>query len=155
MITYLKGDATQPQGEGVKYIAHICNDAGGWGAGFVLAISRKWKLPEERYRYWYQNRNRKSASPFFLGKIQMVGVGSNIVVVNMIAQHGYGEDGKPPIRYDALGSCLASLGHYIALPSRSVHMPRIGCGLAGGSWDKVEAIINEQLPDIPVFVYDL
>ena len=24
-------------------------------------------------------------------------------------------------------------------------MPRIGCGLAGGTWDKIEAIINETL----------
>jgi len=36
MITYLVGDATQPQGEGVKVIAHICNDIGAWGAGFVI-----------------------------------------------------------------------------------------------------------------------
>lgn len=39
----------------------------------------------------------------------------------------------------------------------SVHMPRIGCGLAGGSWGKVEPIIQEELCDkgVQVFVYDL
>ncbi|WP_253732040.1 hypothetical protein [Listeria monocytogenes] len=42
-ITYLKGDATNPMAKGNKIIAHICNDVGGWGKGFVLAISRKWK----------------------------------------------------------------------------------------------------------------
>lgn len=26
MITYLKGDATQPIGDGCKIIIHICND---------------------------------------------------------------------------------------------------------------------------------
>jgi hypothetical protein len=30
-ILYLKGDATNPQVEGNKIIAHICNDIGGWG----------------------------------------------------------------------------------------------------------------------------
>lgn len=40
-IIYLKGDATNPIAKGNKIIAHICNDAGGWGKGFVLAISRK------------------------------------------------------------------------------------------------------------------
>ena len=36
-------------------------------------------------------------------------------------------------------------------------MPRIGCGLAGGDWNKVEKIINETLIDkgIEVYVYDL
>lgn len=54
-ITYLKGDATNPMGKGNKIIAHICNDVGGWGKGFVLAISRKWKEPEKAYRKWYRS----------------------------------------------------------------------------------------------------
>jgi hypothetical protein len=39
----------------------------------------------------------------------------------------------------------------------SVHMPRIGCGLAGGAWDKMEPIIEEALikEGITVTVYDL
>jgi len=37
-----------------------------------------------------------------------------------------------------------------------VHMPRIGCGLAGGKWEKIEPIILSELIDkgINVFVYD-
>lgn len=46
-ILYIKGDATAPIGSGVKVITHICNDIGGWGKGFVLALSKKWKMPEE------------------------------------------------------------------------------------------------------------
>ncbi|MFJ9407826.1 hypothetical protein [Streptomyces sp. NPDC101393] len=38
-ITYVQGDATAPQGKGVKVIAHVRNDLGGWGKGFVLALS--------------------------------------------------------------------------------------------------------------------
>src|ERR1044072_1671109 len=49
-ISYLKGDATSPQAKGVKLICHICNDLGGWGKGFALAISRRWDEPEEKYR---------------------------------------------------------------------------------------------------------
>ncbi len=36
-ITYLTGDATQPQSAGPKLIVHVCNDIGGWGRGFVVA----------------------------------------------------------------------------------------------------------------------
>ena len=39
-INYLKGDATQPHSQGTKIIVHVCNDLGGWGKGFVLAISK-------------------------------------------------------------------------------------------------------------------
>jgi D-glycero-D-manno-heptose 1,7-bisphosphate phosphatase len=38
-IQYIVGDATHPLGDGNKVIAHICNDIGAWGAGFVLAIA--------------------------------------------------------------------------------------------------------------------
>jgi hypothetical protein len=38
-----------------------------------------------------------------------------------------------------------------------VHMPRIGCGLAGGTWDKIDPIIQRTLCDqgVRVIVYDL
>ena len=40
-ITYTKGDATSPRGSGVKIIAHICNDQGGWGKGGDAALKPK------------------------------------------------------------------------------------------------------------------
>ena len=40
------GDATQPVGAGPKIIVHVCNDIGGWGRGFVVAISNHWPEPE-------------------------------------------------------------------------------------------------------------
>jgi len=38
----------------------------------------------------------------------------------------------------------------------SVHMPRIGCGLAGGRWDRIEPLIDTALCQrgVPVTVYD-
>ena len=47
------GDATDPQFSSISEVAiipHICNDQGGWGRGFVLALSKKWKAPERAYR---------------------------------------------------------------------------------------------------------
>ena len=54
-INYLEGDATQPIGNGPKIIVHVCNDIGGWGKGFVVAISKRWKEPEAEYRRWYKD----------------------------------------------------------------------------------------------------
>ncbi len=52
-INYVVGDATQPIGEGPKIIVHVCNDVGAWGCGFVLALSERWPVTEQRYRAWH------------------------------------------------------------------------------------------------------
>ena len=151
---YIKGDATAPIGSGVKVITHICNDIGGWGKGFVLALSKKWKMLEEAYRQWY-----KSQEEFTLGAVQFVNVENELYVANMIGQHGIYKDSKglPPIRYDAVRQCLKEVALFTIAHKASVHMPRIGCGLAGGKWELMEQIIKEELitKEIAVTVYDL
>lgn len=160
MITYLQGDATNPVVKPAM-IVHICNDVGKWGAGFVLAISEKWKLPEKKYREWL----RKPDEDFMLGKVQFVDVGSDICIANMIAQHNVHKKGTPRgiyIRYDALDTALQAVANYPncrSVPDNftkdvSIHMPRIGCGLAGGTWEKIEPIIEKNLSEFDVYVYD-
>lgn len=154
MIHYLKGDATAPQAAGIKIIAHICNDIGGWGKGFVLAISKRWPEPEAAYRKWHREHN---SNDFALGALQLIAVEKYISVANMVAQRGTktGSNGVP-IRYEAVEKCLEILGNKAKELNASVHMPRIGCGLAGGNWNKIEPIITATLlkQDIPVYVYD-
>jgi O-acetyl-ADP-ribose deacetylase (regulator of RNase III) len=153
-LTIIKGDATSPQARGPKIIAHVCNDIGGWGAGFVVAISKRWKQPERDYRDWHRHR---AGNDFGLGAVRLVQVQPDLWVANMIGQHGIktGSQG-PPIRYNAVEQCLTTLAEHALRLSASVHMPRIGCGLAGGTWDKIEPIITRTLceRDVPVTVYD-
>jgi O-acetyl-ADP-ribose deacetylase (regulator of RNase III) len=152
-IQYLTGDATNPIGEGKKIIPHICNDIGGWGKGFVLAISKRWKDPELQYKEWY-----KSKENFELGQIQLVSVTDAITIANIIGQRDIkkGKDGTPPIRYDAVKKGINKVAKHAKEINASIHMPRIGCGLAGGNWEEIEAIIKDELTSqgIPVFVYD-
>ena len=154
-ICYLAGDATSPQAKGAKVIAHICNDQGGWGKGFVLAVSRRWPEPEAAYRRWHRER---ASNGFGLGAIQLVQVTPYAWVANMIGQHGMktGRSSGPPIRYDAVGLCLRKLAGSALELAASVHMPRIGCGLAGGRWDRIEPLITSELIErgVSVTVYD-
>ncbi|KNY26901.1 macro domain-containing protein [Pseudobacteroides cellulosolvens] len=151
-IVFLKGDATCPSQQGVKIIAHICNDIGGWGKGFVLALSKKWKQPEAEYRKWF-----KEGENFKLGEVQFVQAQEDIFIANMIGQHDIkrGANG-PPIRYEAVNECLNKLGLKALEINASVHIPRIGCGLAGGKWENIEPLIISNLTErgIPVYVYD-
>ncbi|MEU3447609.1 macro domain-containing protein [Streptomyces thermolilacinus] len=153
-IRYTKGDATAPQGKGVKIIAHVCNDLGGWGKGFVVALSRRWPEPEAAYRRWHRER---AGNDFGLGAVQYVRVGPHLWVANMVGQRGIrtGSAGVP-VRYEAIGTALRALADKAGELGASVHMPRIGCGLAGGRWSRVEPLIAERLVarGIPVTVYD-
>jgi O-acetyl-ADP-ribose deacetylase (regulator of RNase III) len=153
-ITYLRGDATAPQGKGVKVIAHVCNDLGGWGKGFVLAVSRRWPEPETAYRHWHRERARND---FGLGGVQVVRVGDYVWVANMIGQRGIRPGSKGvPVRYDAIDAALGLLGGRAAELGASVHMPRIGCGLAGGKWERIEPMVTARLVErgVAVTVYD-
>ncbi|MFF3541800.1 macro domain-containing protein [Streptomyces platensis] len=153
-ISYTKGDATAPQGKGVKVIAHICNDLGGWGKGFVLALSRRWPEPEAAYRRWHRERARND---FGLGAAQFVRVGDRLWVANVVGQRGMRTGSKgAPVRYEAIDAGLERVAVTAQELGASVHMPRIGCGLAGGRWSRVEPLIVERLTrrGIPVTVYD-
>ncbi|MES2732699.1 MAG: Appr-1-p processing protein [Bacteroidota bacterium] len=150
---YVTGDATQPQGNGLKVITHICNDIGGWGRGFVLALSKRWKQPEKEYRQWYE-----SGQNFQLGEVQFVQVEADVVIANIIGQHKVSAtNGVPPIRYEAVRKGLQKVSQYALDHQASVHMPRMGAGLAGGQWEEIEKIVEEELTQkgIVVTVYDL
>ncbi|MFJ9670273.1 macro domain-containing protein [Streptomyces sp. NPDC101221] len=153
-IRYVRGDATAPSVKGVKVIAHVCNDLGGWGKGFVLAVSRRWPEPEAAYRAWHRGR---ASNDFALGAVQFVRVEPYVWVANMIGQRGtrHGSEGAP-VRYEAIGTALGRIAGKAAELDASVHMPRIGCGLAGGKWSRVEPLISDRLVrrGIPVTVYD-
>lgn len=159
MIQYVKGDATNPIGDGMKLLPHICTTAGGWGRGYVLALSKKWSDPEFMYRSWFKKGENpaKGTRQFELGAVQYIPVEKNICVVNMISQEGYSRPGLPAIRYEALEQCLEKLVDVALKNKASIHMPRIGAGLAGGDWQEIERIINRTLcaSNINVFVYDL
>lgn len=154
-VHYAVGDATAPPGTGPRIIAHVCNDIGGWGRGFVTALSRRGPEPEAAYRAWSKGR---ANNDFALGAVQLVPVYENLWVANMIGQHGIRRaGGRPPVRYEAIGQALGRLsGHALKLGA-SVHMPRIGAGLAGGEWTRIEPLIVERLcaRGVDVSVYDL
>ncbi|GAA2744964.1 macro domain-containing protein [Kitasatospora cinereorecta] len=154
-VEYVQGDATAPQGKGVKIVAHVCNDLGGWGKGFVVAVSRRWAEPEAAYRRWHRER---AGNDFGLGAVQLVQVERYVWVANMIGQRGMrtARSTGVPVRYEAIDTALATLGDHALRLGASVHMPRIGCGLAGGRWERVEPLVVARLAErsVAVTVYD-
>jgi len=105
------------------------------------------------FRKWRQ----RAENDFGLGNVQFVQADEYIWIANMIGQHGMTiSAGKLPIRYEAVELCLDKVGAKARELEASVHMPRIGCGLAGGKWELIEPLITKTLcdKDVAVMVYD-
>jgi len=161
-LKVVKGDATTPQfttPNEIAIIPHVCNNMGGWGAGFVMALSRKWKKPEEVYR----NFCKMKPLPL-LGKTcyaQMMH--ENIIIANMIGQAGTVSDDNPtPIKYKALANCMEDVFGYVEMMKTQsekpvvIHCPKFGSDLAGGKWDFILELIREIWLEqgIDVVVYE-
>lgn len=162
-IKYEVGDATNPTMDGIKIIVHCCNTVGAWGAGFVVALSRRWRMPEQEYRNWYQRILGEGKNELPLGEVQFVNVEPQIIVANMIGQEGVGfHDGRAPIRYNAIVDGLNKICHYATDYTSKSHYPtivapRFGAGLAGGDWNLIAPIIEDELSSkgLQVVIYDL
>lgn len=155
----LTGDATCPvQANGHQMVAHVVNDRGGWGSGFVLAVSKRWPQAERDYRAWAKaGRSRAEFStPFQLGEVLISKVAKDLSIAHMLAQHGYiGPDNPTPLSYEALAQCLRKLAVLAVAHEASIHMPRIGAGLGGGDWSQIKRIIERELGHLPVCIYTL
>jgi O-acetyl-ADP-ribose deacetylase (regulator of RNase III) len=70
-----------------------------------------------------------------------------LYVVNCYGQYHYGKnhnDGvEKPVDYDAIRLCMRKINHIFK--GKTIGLPRIGCGLAGGDWNIVSKIITEEL----------
>ena len=153
-IQYLDGDATSPRGDGNRIVAHVVNDATPrWGGGFAKVVSRTWPNAQQDFISWAkQNQNRLN-----LGNNCLFQIEDDLWVFHMVAQHGYRQSLQPGIRYHHLETCLHALLEIANEHVASVHMPRIGCGQAGGNWSVVAELIDDILcrNGIDVTVYTL
>jgi Zn-dependent peptidase ImmA (M78 family)/O-acetyl-ADP-ribose deacetylase (regulator of RNase III) len=150
----VRGDASEPFGVEPKLLLQVVNDqALVWGGGFAKQARKKWPKAQSDFRRWaYDRRNLK------LGNIHSVRVRDDLTLVSLICQRGFGASmSGPRLRYGSLFSALEKVGELAKQKNAAVHMPRIGTGEAGGSWNLIEGIIRESLLSrgIQVTIYDL
>lgn len=151
MINYIIGDLTDQKENENQVIIHCVNNLGIMGSGVALALYTKWSKVKEKYLKWYNSKK-----DFELGSIQWVRVGELLWVVNLIGQNGIrGPNNLIPIRYTAIIEGFEKIKKDTDSHIHSIHLPRIGCGLAGGDWRVMEPIIEEVFKDYDVYIYDL
>lgn len=153
-VSYLRGNAMEPGGEGSRLVAHVVNDkAATWGGGFALSVRKKWPAVQDEFKEWVN----EDPSRLALGHTHLTAITQDLSIVHMICQHGYGPSPRPRIRYRSLASCLDELAEVALNRGASIHMPRIGCGQAGGSWGIVSELIDSKLCQrgLKLTIYDL
>lgn len=141
MIKEIKGDLLV-QERGI--LCHQTNYMGVMGGGIAAAI---WdKLLDDQCRYNYVNFCRKCGETA-LGYAQFLYVKEDLIVANCYSQNGFSEmdaDGSIT-NYEAMRECFIKVRDFALqqdLPF--VYIPYgMGCGIAGGKWDRVRSIIED------------
>jgi len=171
MIRYRDGDLIELAKEGhFDVITHGCNCFCTMGAGIAPQMARAFgcdifKMEAPEYRgdinklgtidYEVQNIIIKK-SVNLLGETIMSPDfgGHDLIVVNSYTQYRYGKnhaDGdKMPVDYFAIAMCMKKINHLFK--GKTIGLPKIGAGLAGGDWNQIEKIINHELNAMDVWV---
>jgi O-acetyl-ADP-ribose deacetylase (regulator of RNase III) len=126
-----------------RFIAHQCNCISIGSAGLAKSLFRKFP-----YANVYCTRKKRGEDK--MGTITVCGNGSGKrYVINMFAQYNPGGPDKgrdsPKGREFYFALCLRQIVSYNAItPIVSIAFPfKIGCGLAGGSWNNYFKMLND------------
>ena len=149
MIKYKVKDLIAAMQEGeINVIAHQANCFNVMGAGIAPLIAAA--FPQMK-----QADNRTA-----VGDARKLGYHTFAKISNGVGYNLYGQydTGGVATNYNALRSALRSM--YFSLKATDkenikIGMPKIGAGLGGGDWSKIELIIEQELLDYDVTIYVL
>lgn len=119
-----------------QIIVHQVNCQGVMGAGLAKAIRNKWPQVYDKYRRICTEYTPES----LLGKVLPVTVGDKIIL-NVFGQLNYGREGVQT-SYEALELALRKIESKYMFQKIAFPL-NMGCGLAGGNWDIVSAMIDK------------
>jgi len=155
-ILYVRGDATRPRGDGERLIAHVVHNATpNWGGrGFARNLANRWPSVQADFKAWAAEHDLRAA----MGEVRFHKPEPGLTVASMVCQQGYRPlKSRPLIRYAVLRDCLERVAEVASSKRATVHMPRIGTGVAGGRWSIIEELIESTLiaRGLTVMTYDL
>lgn len=155
MVNYVKGNLLDSN---CDYICHQVNCQGVMGSGIARQIRERWPWVFISYYEYCSRRKNNNESP--LGKIWGVAIDrdnrNSQWVINMFSQDNFGYDGSRFTSYDAFAECLTAMRDRLP-KDKTIGFPKnIGCGLGGGNWKIISALIEEILgDDYEVYIYEL
>ena len=160
MVVYKKGNLLESN---CDIICHQVNCKRAMGRGIAGQIRQKWPKVYEDYcyniDYMYENDFVKQSSDL-LGMISWTELEDNKYVMNFFSQDEYYPRDRCHTDYEAFTKCCKALKNFITeynldKSKTIIGLPyKIGCGLAGGDWDVVSAIIEREFEGYEVEIYE-
>ena len=90
-----------------------------------------------------------------LGRVQLVAVKENQVVINLFGQGTFGYDGKRYTSYDAFWMGLGEIRKCVPVGNTIAFPKNIGSCRGGANWNVIKTMIAEALHDYDVYIYEL
>lgn len=152
-LHYIHGSVLNPRPIDPLIICQLTNDrALRWGGGVARQMAPVYPNAEAAYGEWIKGVPKAKR----LGGVHFARTVGGMTIASLVAQEGYGAGGSR-IRYHALDRCLQRVAQHAFEIDASVHMPKIGTGAAGGSWELVEPLVRQNFAGLPkgVWVYEL
>ncbi len=148
MIEYITGNVFETD---CDVIAHGCNAQGAMGSGVAKQLKQFYPSAYQVYRDFCIRNNRDIS---IVGTV-VWSVEEDMIIANCITQFKYGYDKKRYMDYDALRKCMANIEATGKVRNfKTIAMPKIGAGLGGGDWNTIAQIINTEIQDLKVKVYE-
>ncbi len=128
-------------------IIHGCNCFNTMGKGIAYTIK---KVFPEAYE---ADRKTRRGDKSKLGDYSYAALTirqKEFFVINAYTQYDYRITSKNPnnVDYDAIRSVFLKINK--DFKGLHIGIPKIGAGLAGGDWNRIESIINKVTPDINI-----
>ncbi len=152
-IRYVHGNVLDPKNGGRKIVCQLVNDkATKWGGGVARKAATRFPEAEKNF----SQEIIKIPKAERLGKVIFVEAEAYLEIASIIAQEGFGKSLFPRIRYASLQHCLEVISKRAIHTQASIHMPRIGTGVAGGDWNIIQELLDDILvrSGIIITIYD-
>ena len=153
-IKHYDGDVLTSTAE---VIAHQTNCMGVMGAGIALQIAKKYPEVEKEYIEFcgickrIRDKNPNDTKP--LGTTMLVPTHDGKAIANVFGQHSIGR-GRRMTDYEALCNALTDLFMLMEIKGyKTLALPYLmSCGIAGGDWEIVSAIISSVFRDTDITI---
>ncbi len=130
-------------------VIHGCNCFCTMGAGIAKYLMKQYPI------ILRIDQQTKKGDMMKLGTYTVARITDNFIILNCYTQYDYRRQkgGEPPVDYDAIALCLKKIRHFY--PDWEIRSPKIGCGRAGGDWNKVDALFESILYGRNVKIYEI
>lgn len=149
-IQHVKGDIFATD---ANFILHQVNCRGVMGGGVALQVRQKYPEVFAAYHNFCEEHRTNPAE--MLGHAQLCRIEDDRYIINLFAQKDFGYDGRCYTDYDALRTALHRVGVHARQLGMSIAIPYLmACHRGGGDWTVVSGIIEEELGDCDVTLYE-